>query len=111
MEKSRAVSSTFSPPWDTPDVMLTNTRWYSLMSKEDAILLCLLCNGVVNEDFVTFEVAKGDGAAYHVERRFGGRFTHWVAPMKFQVELQEWKRRLEDGETQAAQGGGVSAKG
>lgn len=97
--QSFAVSEVFSPEWSSPDIMLTANRWKSDMSKDEAVELCLICMGVeINSEVVTYEVMPNDLLeGYSVERRWMGEFTHWVAPLEYQVELREWKRRTEDG--------------
>lgn len=103
MEKSPAVSKIFSPDWEMPNIQLSLNRWQCFMPYRDACELCLICNAVDPHapGFVTYGVTKGEGSAWMVEVRMAGRFTHWVAPFKYQQELVEWKRRLEDGEETA----------
>jgi len=97
VEKSPAVSEIFSPGWTVPGVMLTSSRWKSSMSKDEAVELCLICIGLEpDNEVLTYEVASNDMGSYHVECRWGGKFYNWVAPLEYQVELREWKRRMDN---------------
>jgi hypothetical protein len=100
VEKSRAASKVFSPDWDVPNIQLSLNRWLSGMPYRDAVELCLICTAVDPHapGFVTYRVTKSsDSGAWLIEMYTAGRFTHWVAPFKYQRELVEWKRRLVDG--------------